>query len=124
MPLSVIRLRQADQNSSLPIFAQRRRESPHPRSLPDCVLVMLRFPACLFMARPLIVAPFSRNSMNKLALTAALALVAIFNFTPQLSAQTASFVYTGVPTGNLQGGDTFTVGVSVLFTAGGSVTNL
>ncbi|MFL6540884.1 MAG: VPDSG-CTERM sorting domain-containing protein [Chthoniobacterales bacterium] len=62
--------------------------------------------------------------MNKLALTAALALVAIFNFTPQLSAQTASFVYTGVPTGNLQGGDTFTVGVSVLFTAGGSVTNL
>lgn len=62
--------------------------------------------------------------MNKLALTAAVALAAILNFTSTLSAQTASFVYSGVPSGPLTGGDTFTVNVSVMFTAGGSVANL
>src|SRR4051812_46276592 len=61
--------------------------------------------------------------MKKLPLVLALALL-VTAFHPQLRAQSASFVYTGVPTAPLHAGDNFTVSVSVLFTAGGSVPNL
>lgn len=62
--------------------------------------------------------------MKKLLVIAAIALATAITGAPRLFAQSASFTYSGVPTGALAPGATFTIQVSLVFTAGGSIMNL
>lgn len=62
--------------------------------------------------------------MKKLLITAAMIIACAISAAPQVSAQTASFTYTGVPTGPVMPNTSFTIGISVVFTAGGTVGDL
>ncbi|MDQ6765778.1 MAG: hypothetical protein M3Z22_06730, partial [Verrucomicrobiota bacterium] len=61
--------------------------------------------------------------MKKLLLIAAIALTGAFAGTPQVSAQSASFTYTGVPA-NVTPGSCFTFYITLNFTSGGTITNV
>ena len=61
--------------------------------------------------------------MKKLLIISAITFAYIVSAVPRVSAQTASFTYTGVPV-NVVAGGSFTIGINVVFTSGGSVANL
>jgi hypothetical protein len=61
--------------------------------------------------------------MKKLCI-AALAAAALFTTTHVAPAQSAFFTYTNVPSGPLAPGATFTIGVTLNFTAGGGITSV
>lgn len=61
--------------------------------------------------------------MKKLLILSAIAFAYIVSAVPQVSAQTASFTYTNVPV-NVAAGSSFTIGINVVFTSGGTVANL
>ncbi len=62
--------------------------------------------------------------MKKTLLLSALAFASVCLTAVSSFAQTASFVYTGVPSGPLAPGSSFTIGISVVFAAGGTVTDV
>ncbi len=61
--------------------------------------------------------------MKKLLIISAIAFAYIVSAVPPAFAQTASFTYTNLPV-NVAAGGTFTIGISVVFTPGGTVANL
>ncbi len=61
--------------------------------------------------------------MKKLLLVFSLAIAGLLP-AARLSAQSANLVYGGVPTGPLMPGSSFTVAVSLAFTAGGTINNV
>jgi hypothetical protein len=61
--------------------------------------------------------------MKKLLLIAAVVLACAVA-TPRLSAQSAMFTYTGVPTGAVNPGSSFTIGMNLVFTSGGIIQNV
>ncbi len=62
--------------------------------------------------------------MKKLLAIVAITLACAITGAPRASAQTASFTYQGVPTGAVNRGATFTISISLVFTSGGTISNL
>jgi hypothetical protein len=62
--------------------------------------------------------------MKKTIVVALFAFAAALHFAPDARAQSASFTYSGVPTGALQPGSTFSISINVVFTSGGAINNL
>ena len=62
--------------------------------------------------------------MKKFLIAAAIVLSCALTVVPRVSAQSAMFIYSGVPVGALTPGSSFTIGVSLNVTTGGTVGDL
>ena len=61
--------------------------------------------------------------MKRLLIVAAIVLSCAVTIAPRASAQSAMFTYTGVPAGPVLPGTSFTIGINIVFTSGGTVGN-
>ena len=62
--------------------------------------------------------------MNRLLIVAAIVLACALTNVPRASAQSAMFTYTGVPAGPVSPGSSFTIGINIVFTSGGTFGDL